>query len=102
MKRFNFFNKRQKTLTLEQSNDIFNLCNTFSKNKDLSVEDVEKYFKNGTQTLADFYQTEIETLTWFDYAKHGTLVSSEINLFVDFLYDVQEWKEEVYENKDKY
>jgi hypothetical protein len=101
MKRFKIFRKEIKHLTLKQTDDVFRLCNTLAKSKCFSAKETEEYFTNGSQTLANFYINFIEDLPWFDYKKHARLVLFEISSYVSFLYDAEEWNEEIFVKKDR-
>jgi len=80
-----------KNLTYKQTRDILQICENFVTNNNLSPFDADKYFDNGTDTLAHFFINYIENLNWFDYALYAKSVLLEIQMYVMFLYDKEEW-----------
>lgn len=85
-------------LTHEQSDTIFELFAEIVKQEDVDVDDLEEYFKieNGElcDNLRNFFTEEMEYESWFDYAIHGQLVVNDVQTYIEFYKDEDEWAED--------
>lgn len=74
-------------LTPDQCDDVFETFAELVRIKDLDVEDLDTYFKPGSESMTDFFIQELEYIDWFDYAIHAQPILNDIESYIAFYQD---------------